>query len=678
MKSLVKKTTVALVGAAIVLETVSLAGAEEKPENAQEALPTEANETEKEEVGRKDLIQKEETVYIFADAKGETEKILASDHLKNPNGEKTLSDYSELRDIENAKGDESFTGSGELVWSADGNDIYYSGTTDKEPPVELRITYTLDGAEISPDALAGKSGAVTIRYDLTNRTAETVAIAGDEEEIPVPFAAISAVILDNDIFRNIELVNAKCMDDGDRTAVVGFTLPGLNRALGLSEDEFPEFFEIRADVKDFSLANTYTVVTSEVFREIGIGDPDLLSDTDGLSDSADQLTDAMEQLTDGSLRLMNGLGELSEKSEGLVDGVGALSEGSEQLKSGAKELADGAGTLSEGMETLSGGLRALDENSAVLNAAAEQVFALLLSAAQSQLVQAGIDVPALTAENYGTVLNGILESLSDESAEALARNKIETAVNEQRDMIEEKVTEAVREQVKAAVLSSLKMTAEEYEAGVRAGLIPDEQQKQIEAAIDEQMAADEQKAIVSAKTDEQIKSLVDEKLRSEEVQAQIADGKASVQAGREKITVLLSQLDAYREFYTGLAAYTDGVASAKGGAEQLQEGASSLKRGADTLAAGSVSLDEGIGSLNDGLPAMIDGIGQLYAGSGELYDGIVRLDEEGISKLTEVFGGDLVKLKDRLDALSDLAERYQGYGGGASETKFIYRTENIG
>lgn len=672
MTATAKRTLAALVGAAALLESVSLAAAESRNAPAEE--PEKEEEPARRETGEeRTLPQKEETVYVFTGADGSTEKILVSNHLKNPNSEKTLPDETELRGIENVKGDETYTAGS---WAADGNDIYYQGTTDKTPPVEMTVTYTLDGAEISPESLLGRSGSLAIRYDFRNLTAETVSVGGKEEEIPVPFAAVSAVLLENDVFRNVTVENGKVFDDGDRTAVVGFTLPGLGGALGLEEGELPEFFEIRADVSDFSLTNTFTVVTNEVFNGIELEKSDEL-DADGLSDSMDTLSGAMEQLTDGSLRLADGLGELLEKSDSLVSGADALSEGSAQLRSGAVSLSDGAGTLSAGMDSLAEGLNELDRNSEALNAGAEQVFGALLSTAGEQLAQAGIEVPALTVENYKSVLNGVLEGLTEDSAEAFAKRQVEAAVNEQRGVIEAKVTEAVRGQVAAAVLSSLGMTAEEYEAGVRAGAIPKEQQTRIEAAIDEKMAEDAQKAVISAKTEEQIAALVEENLTSAEVRAQIKDGKAAMKSGRERITALLAQLDSYNEFYRGLTAYTDGVASANSGAGQLQAGASALKEGAGTLSEGAAALDDGIGSLKEGLPALIDGITQLHDGANELHDGIVRLDEEGISKLTDALGGGLTELLGRLDAALDVSERYAGFAGAAEETKFIYRTESI-
>ena len=127
--------------------------------------------------------EKEETVYVNMDASGNVEKITVSDWLKNNSQSAELSDSSSLSDIKNVKGDETFTQDGEkLTWQADGSDIYYQGTTDKELPVTVKLTYYLDGKEISPEDLAGKSGKVKI----TIQTASKLAISFPWGQNPPP------------------------------------------------------------------------------------------------------------------------------------------------------------------------------------------------------------------------------------------------------------------------------------------------------------------------------------------------------------------------------------------------------------------------------------------------------------------------------------------------------------
>ena len=143
---------------------------------------------------------KEETVYVLTDAAGEAQKIIVSDKLTNAEGADSLNDRSELQNIENVNGDETYqTGSdNQLIWNAQGRNICYQGTTDKELPIALTVRYRLDGKDISPEELAGKSGKVTIRFDYTNRQYETVEIDGKQEKVYVPFAVLTGMLLDNE------------------------------------------------------------------------------------------------------------------------------------------------------------------------------------------------------------------------------------------------------------------------------------------------------------------------------------------------------------------------------------------------------------------------------------------------------------------------------------------------
>ena len=362
-------------------------------------------------------ISKDETVYVLAGADGSAKKIIVSDWLKNSLGSDTLSDKSELTDIENVKGDESYSVSGgEMIWNAEGGDIYYQGSTEKDLPVDMSVTYTLDGEPISANDLVGKSGRVTIRFDYKNKQYETVEIDGKQEKIYVPFATLSCVILDDNVFTNVTVTNGKLINDGGRTVVVGIALPGLKENLAISEDKLkiPDYVEISADAKDFKLGNTVTVATNEFFNSL---DTDKFGSITKLSDSMKQLPSAMAQLLDGSSQLYDGLNELLEKSGDLAAGIDQLAAGSDNLKSGAESLDSGAEELQAGTAQLSEGLNTLTASNDVLNGGAKQVFDTLLASANSQLTAAGLEVPTLTVENYGQVLDGVISKAGGSTSE---------------------------------------------------------------------------------------------------------------------------------------------------------------------------------------------------------------------------------------------------------------------
>lgn len=229
-------------------------------------------------------------------------------------------------------------------------------------PVTTRVTYYLNGVETAPADLAGQSGRVRIRFDYTNHTRETVTVDGQEYTVCVPFTAITAVILDGDKFSNIETDNGKVMELDGTTAVLGTAMPGLADSLRLTEfealedTEIPAYFEVSADVTDFSLDFTATILTPSALDDLDTGD---LSDLDDLSDTLDDLTDAADELADGTGALADGVQALYDGFHEYADGVQGLNEGAEALADGLTQLYDSGTALVDGANALRDGLSAV-------------------------------------------------------------------------------------------------------------------------------------------------------------------------------------------------------------------------------------------------------------------------------------------------------------------------------
>jgi putative membrane protein len=622
---------------------------------------------------------KDETVYVLTGADGSVQKIIVSDWLKNALNASSLSDVSSLTDIFNVKGDETFTtGSGdETVWDAEGNDIYYQGTTNQELPVTLSVSYKLDGSDISADELAGKSGKVTIRYEYQNNQYEMVDIDGSQEKIYVPFAVITGLLLDNDVFHNVEVTNGRSVNDGDRTVVIGAAFPGLQENLAIDEEklEIPDYIEITADVKDFSLGMSVTVATNQVFNDIDLSDVD---SADDLTASLGDLGDAMSQLIDGSAALYDGISTLYDKSGDLVDGVGALSDGAKKLSDGAATLDDGAGQIESGLGTLSSGLNELSENNDTLNDGAKTVFETLLSTANTQLAAAGLSVKKLTIKNYATVLNGVIDSLDETNVYNQALQQVTTAVEANRSTIETQVTAAVRTQVEEKVIyAATGMSAEDYAAAVKAGLVNAESQAAVKAATDEQMKTDAVKKTISDNVDAQIEKLISENMASDTVQSQLT----AASEGAKSVISLKASLDSYNAFYKGLQTYTAGVSSAADGAAQLYAGSKTLAEGTGDLKDGASDLYDGVGELKDGVDTLVDGVQQLKDGALQLADGLTQFNEEGVQKLIDAVDGDVEGLILRFKATVDVSKNYRNFSGISDDmdgqVTFIYRTDEI-
>lgn len=677
-------------------------------------------------------ISKDETVYVLAGADGSVQKIIVSDWLKNELSSASLTDKSGLSNIENVKGDESYSINGDnmTVWDAQGNDIYYQSDIQKELPVGLTVRYTLNGKAVSPEQLKGQSGKVTIRFDYENRQYETVQINGQNQRIYVPFAMLTGMILDNDTFRNVTVSNGKLVNDGDRTVVVGLAFPGLQENLNLSRDQLsiPSSVEITADVTDFSLGMTVTLACNDLFSQLG--DVDLGSlDAAG---SLNKLTDAMDQLLNGSSALYDGLTTLLDKSGELAAGVEELAQGAAAIKAGADSLDEGAAELKAGLADLSEGLNKLSANSAALNGGAEQVFNSLLETATAQIRAKGLTVPDLTIENYAEELNKLIKSLDETTVYENALTQVTAAVEKQRPLITQKVTAAVRQEVEAKVTAAVKteattaaqaqvaenvirtatrMTKKDYDAAVAAGQIPQatqdavnaaiqaqlsdpDVQKQINATVEAQMASETVKNTIKAQTDAQmrtekvqaaisqnvelqVKKAIAANMASDEVQKQLQ----AASEGSKTLIALKASLDDYNAFYMGLLDYTAGVDEAAEGSNELYAGAGDLKDGTAELRAGAAKLYAGVLQLKDGTPALVSGVTQLKDGAMQLSEGLQQLNKEGIQKLTKLLQDDLGDLTARVQATIDVSKDYRSFSGisddASGQVKFIYRTDEI-
>ena len=323
-------------------------------------------------------LQKEETVYVNTTAGGEVTDVTVSDWLKNSgdSSNSEVKDASDLQDIKNVKGDETFTQNGnDLTWSTDGKDIYYQGKTEKNLPVSVGIKYYMDGTEVSPEALAGKTGHLKMEVTYANTSKTTKTVNGKKTDIYSPFVMVTGMILSTDNFSNITVDNGKVISDGSRNVVVGFGMPGMKESLDMSSDiadevNIPEGFTVEADVTDCEMNSTFTVALTDIFKDIDLDDVDGL---DELKDSMKDLTDAAVKLVDGTKDLYDGTNKLNDKYKEFYDGISSLKSGVSELNDGAKDLDDGAKDLNDGAKELDDGAQQVNDGAQSLNDGVQQV-----------------------------------------------------------------------------------------------------------------------------------------------------------------------------------------------------------------------------------------------------------------------------------------------------------------
>lgn len=621
----------------------------EAEEELKEVLSAEVKKSE-EEVG------KDETVYIVADNTGKSKEVIVSDWLKNPEGKDTLEDASDLKDIKNVKGDETFKEKdGKLTWAAKGKDIYYQGTTDKELPVEQSITYYLDGKEMSADEIAGKSGKVKIRFDYKNNVKTVETVNGKEHNVYVPFTVMTGMILD-DSFSNVEVSSGKVVSDGDKQIVVGVAMPGLSDSLKVDASDFseevdiPEYIEVTADVKDFSLSMSMSVMMSSLMSGT---DFDEMFELDALDDAINTLSDSSTQLADGSKELADGLDTLNSKMGDFSAGIKALKSGVDQLGGGAGSLADGANQLNDSAKRISAGIAQLDqtlnaplsteERAAIEQSAQSGVDTLMNNGYKAQII--ALAKQKLQRAHSGEFVDSVKMSLREKVAAAAGEDNIAT------------VEASSGYNRSAAVARVYDNTPELWEGVQRTLGLPSEVPTY--AALEN--------IVVESQLNQMAETIADSVI---DVTKQGA-AMAAVEATQQTKATVAAAIEATQA--NGYSLVT--------GSQALSNGTQQLANQIPTLTSGVTALVNGTNQIADGTNQLSDGIGKLEKGSNTLSEGMIKFDEEGIQKLADTYNGDVKDLVERIVAVMQAGSDYQAFSqvadGTTGSVKFITRTEGV-
>ena len=527
---------------------------------------------------------KHERVYVVAGADGTVESVTDSIRLENTEGLDELADRTLLTDIRNVSGKESFTLDGEvLTWKADGKNVTYQGTSDKAPAVVPVVTLTLDGEEISA-------------ADLKEKTGEAVLTVTYRTEGEAPALVLSALPLPEEGISGLTTENATVLTEADRSVLVGWAVPNMDASLELPVSFSAAFHADHADLgwmMTFCSSDPLEAACKEIDTRIGDRDPDAV---------LKEVAEVLAALKDGAE-----LPETDGKTKEIVTKINELNKGLKELDAGALQLAEGAKQVSEGAVALNTGLDTLKKNNEALNGGADQIFTAILNTANEQiassgLAEAGIQLPALTAETYADTLNAVLTELDPETLKTAAAAKVSEEVRKQVLANESKIREGVRDAVKGNVLEAVlkaagfDMTADQYAAALKGGLVTKEQAAQLDAAMEAQMKGEEVQAKLEAAVQEQIEKLVTENTENYLAKDQTVAAKLTqAQAARDQLTALKEQLDQVNAFVTGLKAYTEGVSQAAEGAAALSEGAAQVSSGASTLEeTGTKALEDSI------------------------------------------------------------------------------------
>lgn len=627
---------------------------------------------------------KEETVYVKANADGSAREITVETSLKNPGSGETVQDRSNLSDIKNTEGDEEYTLSpdGTLIWENHGEDIQYKGTSSQTLPVSLHVTYYLDGKETAPEALAGQSGKLRIRFDYENHTSETVSVTKSVDdkdteetvETQVPFLAMTTMFLSEEVFSNIEVTNGKALTSEDQTIVIGYACPGLADSLKLmeyeptEEVEIPEYVEVTADVQDFELGFTATIVTPELLGEM---DLDALDDIDEMVDGMEDLLEASGELKDGTEELSKGLSEFRAYLKQYVQGVAAVGEGASALKKGLSAISAQKSQLEEGAESISSVLTEVND--------------LLCEAIDSDILNDNATAEALAAE-----IESLFEQLRadrDTMAElnrflSEARAYIEqvessvSTIQSNLNSIDLKAVESAatvkaREQAKAAAETALQDTSltEEERAKIVDSIVESIDLSDVTAEERERIARAQ--AALAALPSLTVPDLTLDTAELDKLLAELETELEAIGGYSELATELLS----------GLGALQSGLQELETGGTALTQGMTAFSTAIDQLYKGAVQLDDGASQLITAGNKLNTGFGSAVEGAQALAEGFATFDEEGIQSLGDLAGEDLSNLATRIRALREASAGYENFGGiqegQSGSVRFIIETDEI-
>ena len=572
----------------------------------------------------KSSFSKSETVYAVMNGDGSIKSTTVSEHLYSASGLANVTDKTTLTDIQNTESDAEFTQNGEeLVWNTNDTDVYYKGNTDKALPIDVKVTYALDGQEAALEDIIGKSGHLTVTVNLKNNETGTVNVNGKDRTIVTPLITAVGVILGGDA-SNVTAEHGM-IESAAKSSVAAFvTLPGVKNSLsGLLPDEvnsiedyLQDTVTVEADVEGFTCPQVMVACATST-AALGTSNVFDLSSINDLTDGINQLNDAMSQLMDGASQLVDGTSQLA-------GGVLALLDGANTLNNGAAALDDGLGQLTNGLDTLSA-------NNAALNAGAQQVADGVLASANKTLKEGGLIDEDMTWSNYEAVIDNIL-TMNDKTL-AAGRRKIVRTVWEQEPSFKDS-------QLDLALYLSATKTNHDLEAALK--LMQNFDASMLTGALEMVTNADA-KNTAKAELKYQVENSQD-----------MADVRA-----------LKTSLSQIQFFVSSVNQYTAGVQTAA-------DGAHSAKDGSAQLAAGTKTLYDGVNTLNTGA-------GQLNDGAGRLNDGLNQFNEEGISKLTGALDQDqLHGLKTVLDEMTDRLNDYTSFAGAPddaeSSVKFVYKT----
>ena len=608
---------------------------------------------------------KDETVYSKMDSNGKNYKTIVSTHIKNTENADLINDLSDLLNVKNTSGDETYTQDGnKFVWNANKNDIYYQGESSKELPIECNVKYELDGKELSASEIAGKSGKVKITLQYTNKEERTVDINGKKVKMYVPFVVLAGTIIENENARNIEVSSGKVVDDGSKTVVVGMAMPGLQESLGLSDDEveIPSNVEITMDATNFETSSIMSYVTPKVLEE---DDLKVFDNLDEIYGKVNTLQTSMNQIQDGANTLKDGTTQLATGANTLKDGVTTAYNGAQTISSDvAKSTQSLKNDKSEALDSKT--LESIKKQAAESSKLTDEQKAQIKAQAQTSAV--------LTDEQKAQIKAQAAQRAKlteGQKAEITALAKQGAVLTEkQKAQITEKAKDGAQltEAQKTAIITNAQANYPAITEAEKTLLIVTAQNTATQTAVNTALATAEntakQTAVATALNVAQQVATQTAETTAVETAQQIATQ-----------TAVTTALTTAQSTATTTAMQTSTTVAKQVGNQAKKTFTNQVVSQMSTLGNGLNQLTSGLSELNNGATTLANGTNQVNDGAATLAEGIKTFNEEGIKKICNYINGDVKDLTTRVQKLTDLSKDYNNFtmldGENDGEVKFI-------
>lgn len=609
-------------------------------------------------------IYKDETVYGLVDASGSTNKLIVSDYIHSDHKIDTLIDLSNLDEIHNLRSDVlPELDQDKLTWTVDGYELNYQGVSHEALPVTTQITYYLDGVEIDPNELEGKSGDLKVVIHQDNLIYTEAEIMGNKRTVYAPFYTVATLRLETGIYTDVQVNQGKVTNDGSNFLVLGVLAPGMVENFGdLVKLNIEEDLVITAKVDRFKFEPMYLAMSNKLPE---LDELTFLDQIDQLDESLSEFKDAGNALVKGSSDLNDGQTQFFGKFDEAVSGLDTYLNSIELLSTNLKQMESPMTSLVDGIHVLVSGVDSLQSQSLPLTdgfvkfSEGTKLFtegATALSEKVSQLSSALTTLPE-KANQLATASNGLTEGISSSSK---GLNELANGSN--------------------AMLSSMKSFQSTLEVGSDAY-----------KAYDKILTEMEKLNTATGGINEGLKQVSNKMTTYNDKVAEFAHQAATLSATPEMLTTGVAQLAVASKDLSdnavllqgGSKQMVAGMTALVEGSKQLENGLVQLNGGVSTLLAKLPELDQASKLLGGGFNSLQTASVELVEGGSKLHDSLVQFNQEGIGALTnklKVEEGKLdeaLAIKDILDQLSSENSTFSGAPEGFITTvNYLLKVSN--